>query len=82
MRPSLSQIPSGRVAMPKSTVPHLQLAGLFRRLANRHSKMAMANAPDPATARLPRPDMAALNVRKGRAQVRQPLIGSPNPADY
>jgi hypothetical protein len=40
----------------------------------------MANAPDQANARLPRPDMAAIDTQRGRPLARQAVIGAPNPA--
>lgn len=80
MKPSLNQIPAGKVPAPKSTVPHLHLASMFSRLAQRHIGAAMANAPDPAAAKLPRPDMAAIDTQRGRPLARQAVIGSPNPA--
>ena len=61
---------------PKNTVPHLALAGMFARLAAmRGANKPMANAPDPEEARLPRPDAAVTDARRGRALVRQPVIG-------
>ena len=80
MKPSPNQIPAGRVPAPKSTVPHLHLANMFSRLAQRHIGAAMANAPDQANARLPRPDMAAIDTQRGRPLARQAVIGAPNPA--
>ena len=66
----------GRVPVPKNTVPQLALAGMFARLAAMHGRgKPMANAPDPEEARLPRPDAAVVDTRRGRALVRQPVIG-------
>ena len=74
-----AHIPSGKVTTPKSTIPpavHGVLAGIFRKLAQHHAQMA--NSPDPAVARLPRPDMAAKDAQGGRPLVRQPVIGAAN----
>ena len=74
-----AHIPSGTVATPKSTLPpaaHGILAGIFRKLAAHHAQLA--NSPDPSTARLPRPDMAAKDARGGRPLVREPVIGTAN----
>jgi hypothetical protein len=76
---SLPKIPNGRVPAPRSTVPHLALAGMFAKLAALHAQRAMANAPDATNARLPRPDMAAIDSQQGRPLVRQPVIGTPMP---
>ena len=74
-----ASIPSGHVTTPKSTLPpaaHGLLSSIFAKLAAHHAQMA--NSPDPATAKLPRPDMAAKDARGGRPLVREPVIGTPN----
>ena len=71
---------AGRVPVPKNTVPQFALAGMFARLAAMRGRgKPMVNAPDPADARLPRPDAAVMDTRRGRALVRQPVIGVPTP---
>ena len=72
-------IPAGKVAAPKSIIPHLALANVFQRLANMHRNLAGANAPDPANARVPRPDKAALDAQSGAPLIREPVIGGPPP---
>lgn len=75
-------IPSGNVPAPPNTVPHLALASIFSKLAalHQHAAQVQANSPDKAVARLPRPDQAAMDAQKGRPLVRQPVIGTANPA--
>lgn len=76
---TIAVIPSGRVPAPKNTVPHLALAGMFAKLAAMHAQKAMANLPDQPNARLPRPDVAAVDAQQGRPLIRQPVIGMPTP---
>ena len=72
-------IPMGRVPAPKNTVPHLAMASMFARLAAMHARKALANAPDPTNAGLPRPDKAVEDAAEGRPLIRQPVIGVPMP---
>ena len=79
MKPIASSIPSGHVSALPSTLPpaaHGLLSSIYARLAAHHA--AMANAPDPAVARLPRPDMAATDAMRGNPIMRRPVIGVPN----
>lgn len=80
MKTNLKPIPTGKVAAPKSTVPHALLANFFRKMAGLHSRAAAgANSPDRAVSPLPRPDKAAINAqRPGGYQGRMPVIGQPN----
>ena len=82
MKPSI-KIPSGKpasVAPTFSAKEHGNIASMLTRLAAHHSKLAGANAPDPANPSLPRPDKAAINSRGTGYQGRSPVIGSPNSA--
>jgi hypothetical protein len=75
----MKSIPSGHVSTPKSTIPpaaHGLLSSIFARLAAHHAQLA--NSPDPAVARLPRPDQAARDVQGGYPLLRRPVIGVPN----
>jgi len=72
-------MPSGIVRPMASTLPpaaHGVLAGIFHKLAVHHAQLA--NSPDPAVARLPRPDQAATDVQGGHPLMRRTVIGVPN----
>ncbi|MDE2100595.1 MAG: hypothetical protein KGL39_25350 [Patescibacteria group bacterium] len=71
-------IPSGKVPMSKSTVPHMALANMFSKLAMMHAHAAGANGADPANARLPRPDMAAYDAQMGHPLMRRISLGVAN----
>lgn len=78
-----SKIPSGKVGVPKSTIPpqfvHGALASIFTKLAAKHQ--SMANGADRGNASIPRPDMAAKESKKGGLLGRTPFLGTPNPVD-
>ena len=79
MKSSRPQMPSGIVRPMASTLPpaaHGVLAGIFHKLAAHHAQLA--NSPDPAVARLPRPDQAAKDAQGGLPLMRRPVIGLPN----
>ncbi|MDE2098700.1 MAG: hypothetical protein KGL39_15710 [Patescibacteria group bacterium] len=73
-------IPAGHVTAAHN--PHLALARFFTKLAAMHQRagQVQANGPDASVARLPRPDMAAIDTQRGRPLIRRAVIGSPNPA--
>jgi hypothetical protein len=79
MKSSRPQMPSGIVRPMASSLPpaaHGVLAGIYQQLAAHHAQLA--NSPDPAVARLPRPDQAAKDVQGGYPLMRRPVIGVPN----
>jgi hypothetical protein len=52
---------------------------MFAKLAAMHARKALANAPDPTNAGLPRPDKVVEDAAEGRPLIRQPVIGMPTP---
>jgi hypothetical protein len=79
-----TSIPSGAARPVKSTVPpavHGMLSGIFAKLAGKHAALAGANRPDRAVQPLGAPDRIATLAGKGKGLTRQPVIGSPDPAN-